>query len=308
MAMVSHSSLSKDQFRILNLHPGRESDPLNGTLKVVSFTNKPVYTAVSYVWGKDDDSQGLIIDGVSKPTKPSLQAALRGLRSPDAVIAVWADGICINQGDKAEKDVPLKCDWRPGELYTNLKQGNTEQAADLISWYLWSAQFVTQAQKSQAQFSQDPQAFAEFLLHGQHIGANTTFHPLDEFWEPTLLELLARAGVDTDSDWRSKTSLLRVRNHLAPFIRDADWLSNTLDATRILAVTSDSRAAWVPNGARVGDFVCLFQGAPFPFVIRRTYLHGISSFSVVGDAYVHGIMRGESWPEDEDHVGDISLL
>lgn len=205
-------------------------------------------------------------------------------------------------------DMPLKCDWRPGELYTDLEQGDTERAADLISWYLWAAQYVTQAQKSQAQFSQDHQAFAEFLLHGQHAGDNDKFQPMNECWEPMLLELLARAGVDDDSDWTDKKSLLRMRNHLAPFIRDADWLSDSLDATRILAITSDSRAAWVPSGARVGDFVCLFQGAPFPFVVRRTYLHGISGFSIMGDAYVHGIMRGESWPENEDQVGDISLL
>ncbi|KAI7165311.1 hypothetical protein KC349_g47 [Hortaea werneckii] len=610
MARPSHDPLGRDQFRILNLHPGRQSDPLHGTLKVVSFAKKPVYTALSYVWGKDEYSEGLILDGVRKPTKPSLQAALCGLRSPDTVIAVWADGICINQADKAEKgqqvalmgeiysnarevlvwlgeagpgddlafmtivhlvdmcphppvtwdrilqfrqqaeyfrealekdfhaanswrpaskhadqegflptiqdalmalaavftrpwfyrlwvlqeaalarkcqvvcgeyavkltslaravqfcmaltfhcatadlisqdsftqlyhanlmissiifrwrkneddrptfqfyealmftcenmdcqnprdrvfalrampflrdeaslapdyklplfelwkrlaisivtrpsdtvspafllalpavqssrrwaqlpswvpvlsnawekpwnihtsrkynsyvnesveptlygcqrttDMPLKCDWRPGELYTDLEQGNTELAADLISWYLWTAQFITQAQQSQAQFSSDPQAFAEFLLHGQHVGVMyNTFQALNESWEPTLLELLARAGVDTDSDWASKISLLRMRSHLAPFILESDWFSKTLDATRILAITSDSRAAWVPNGARFGDFICLFQGAPFPFVIRRTYLHGISSFSVVGDAYVHGIMRGSA--------------
>lgn len=654
MARPSHDPLGRDQFRILNLHPGRQSDPLHGTLKVVSFANKPVYTALSYVWGKDEYSEGLILDGVRKPTKPSLQAALCGLRSPDTVIAVWADGICINQADKAEKGqqvalmgeiysnarevlvwlgeagpgddlafmtivylvdmcpqppvtwdrilqfrlqaeyfrealekdfhaanswrpaskhadqegfsptiqdalkalaavftrpwfyrlwvlqeaalarkcrvvcgeyavkltslaravqfcmaltfhratadlvsqdsftqlyhanlmissiifrwrkneddrptfqfyealmftcenmdcqnprdrvfalrampflrdeaslapdyklplfelwkrlaisivtrpsdtvspafllalpavqssrrwaqlpswvpvlsnawekpwnihtsrkynsyvnesveplhqdgagsrlpfrahyttgqlhirgvlvsqlalisqrttgMPLKCDWRPGELYTDLEQGHTERAADLISWYLWTAQFITQAQQSQTQFSSDPQAFAEFLLHGQHVGVMyNTFQALNESWESTLLELLARAGVDTDSDWTSKTSLLRMRSHLAPFILESDWFSKTLDATRILAITSDSRAAWVPSGARVGDFICLFQGAPFPFVIRRTYLHGINSFSVVGDAYVHGIMRGELWPENEDHIGNISLL
>ncbi|KAI6875882.1 hypothetical protein KC323_g48 [Hortaea werneckii] len=218
------------------------------------------------------------------------------------------DLVCPSEPMRRLASFMSECDWRPGELYTDLEQGDTERAADLISWYLWAAQYVTQAQKSQAQFSQDHQAFAEFLLHGQHAGDNDKFQPMNECWEPMLLELLARAGVDDDSDWTDKKSLLRMRNHLAPFIRDADWLSDSLDATRILAITSDSRAAWVPSGARVGDFVCLFQGAPFPFVVRRTYLHGISGFSIMGDAYVHGIMRGESWPENEDQVGDISLL
>ena len=205
-------------------------------------------------------------------------------------------------------DAPLRSEWYPGVLYTDLQQGNLARAVDWVLWYLWSVQFVSKAHTSQVQFAEDNAAFAEFLMHGRHARKNETFKPLDEFWEQTILESLGRAGVDNDSNYSSKASLLRMRTHLAPFIREPDKFTSTLDTTRILAMTSDSRAAWVPNGARVGDFICLFQGAPFPFVIRRTYLHGISSFSVVGDAYVHGIMRGELWPENEDHIGNISLL
>ncbi|RMY71330.1 hypothetical protein D0864_10672 [Hortaea werneckii] len=116
---MSHGLLRKDQFRILNLHPGKKSDPLYGTLKVVSLAEKPVYTAISYVWGKDEDPEGFILDDVRKPTKSSLQAALRGLRSPDTVIAVWADGICINQGDKAEKGQQVAL---MGEIYSNARE------------------------------------------------------------------------------------------------------------------------------------------------------------------------------------------
>ena len=50
---------------------------------------------------------------------------------------------------------------------------------------------------------------------------------------------------------------------------------------------------------RIGDLVCILQGGPVPFLLRRT---GRGEYVLVGDTYVHGIMDGEfmkTKPESE---------
>ena len=44
------------------------------------------------------------------------------------------------------------------------------------------------------------------------------------------------------------------------------------------------------KGMRVGDLVCILQGGPMPFLLRRT--EG-EEYILVGDTYVHGVMDGE---------------
>ena len=41
---------------------------------------------------------------------------------------------------------------------------------------------------------------------------------------------------------------------------------------------------------RIGDMVCIFQGGPVPFLLRRTER---GEYILVSDTYVHGIMDGE---------------
>ena len=80
-----------------------------------------------------------------------------------------------------------------------------------------------------------------------------------------------------------------------PLIRDA------LSATplvkiggRRLARTQRGHLALVVAGAREGDSVGIFQGGKTPLIIRAT---GTGTWQILGDAYVHGIMKGEVWDE-----------
>jgi hypothetical protein len=50
----------------------------------------------------------------------------------------------------------------------------------------------------------------------------------------------------------------------------------------------------VPAGTRVGDSVGLFEGGKCPLVFRPE-LSGGSYMTLVGESYVHGLMRGERW-------------
>lgn len=95
-----------------------------------------------------------------------------------------------------------------------------------------------------------------------------------------------------------------------------------LDTTKVLGLTSNAymgwsngdleveeagaveRVGWIPEVAKVGDIVCLLQGAPFPFVLRPD---NDGYYEIIGDAYVHGVMHGEAWPEDDEDVDEIRI-
>jgi hypothetical protein len=58
------------------------------------------------------------------------------------------------------------------------------------------------------------------------------------------------------------------------------------------SVTERGFMTLVPLDAQEGDRICIFGGQTVPFLLRRDYRR--NGFLLVGDAYVHGIMAGES--------------
>lgn len=79
---------------------------------------------------------------------------------------------------------------------------------------------------------------------------------------------------------------------------------NHIDCTRVFASTSTGEFGWVPGKSQPGDTICLFQGCPYPFVIRD---REDGYYTLLGDAYVEGIMHGEAWPEKKDDTYMIGL-
>jgi hypothetical protein len=55
--------------------------------------------------------------------------------------------------------------------------------------------------------------------------------------------------------------------------------------------------ALVPPSTRTGDSVALLAGGRFPYVIRDKG----SKWELVGSSYVHGIVNGEAWRENQCH-------
>ncbi|KAF2113332.1 heterokaryon incompatibility protein-domain-containing protein [Lophiotrema nucula] len=58
---------------------------------------------------------------------------------------------------------------------------------------------------------------------------------------------------------------------------------------RCFAVTGKNYFGLVPRGTRVGDRIFILNGGPVPFVVREAE----GGFVLVGECYIHGIMRGE---------------
>jgi hypothetical protein len=65
---------------------------------------------------------------------------------------------------------------------------------------------------------------------------------------------------------------------------------------RRLAWTEKGYLGLVANKTEVGDGVWLCKGSSVPLVLRK---EGEKGWKVIGDAYVHGIMKGEVWREEE---------
>ncbi|KAF5667670.1 Heterokaryon incompatibility protein [Fusarium denticulatum] len=103
----------QDSFRLLHLEPSpNHSADLIGSLHHATLSDcdydliEP-YTALSYVWGDASQKGAIHLSGSRKEITASLDAALRDLRDKSRVCRIWADALCINQSNNAEKGVQV---------------------------------------------------------------------------------------------------------------------------------------------------------------------------------------------------------
>ena len=79
---------------------------------------------------------------------------------------------------------------------------------------------------------------------------------------------------------------------------------------RCFAITSDGRSCLVPRTAKLGDIIVVLYGVSMPFVVREpkpAHLEGnycTNIYTLVGSAYVHGIMHGELIQDDIDEQAE----
>lgn len=138
----------RKEIRVLDILPLDSPDPrLKANLRVVSLLDKPYYAAVSYVWGNQNDTRRIWVNGLAVDVTVSLKEVLTLLREPgDLSATVWADAVCINQADLKERgdqvvlmnsiyreakrvhiwlgQIPKDISWKdqvPGRYYENLK-------------------------------------------------------------------------------------------------------------------------------------------------------------------------------------------
>ena len=137
--------LRDGEFRLLRLHPGRGSTDLESNLIICSLKKETEdetagtdessetgnedgflpapgpepYEALSYTWGPSGKSDVFIkvlshSEAYRVVIRPSLESALRQLRSPDSHKFFWVDALCINQPDYDEKSSQIPVMW---EIY-----------------------------------------------------------------------------------------------------------------------------------------------------------------------------------------------
>lgn len=67
--------------------------------------------------------------------------------------------------------------------------------------------------------------------------------------------------------------------------------------------TSDGHLGKSDSSVKEGDIVILLSGLPLAMVARTAG----SKYTLKGPAYIHGIMNGQKWPENETALIDIIL-
>lgn len=97
--------------RLLRLSPGTAPQPLEFSLEEHLLRDCPSFEAISYVWGDATTRVPALCSGHGLEITKSLAAALSRLRCAESSRLLWADAICINQGDLIERgnQVKLMC-------------------------------------------------------------------------------------------------------------------------------------------------------------------------------------------------------
>ncbi|KAK4135734.1 HET-domain-containing protein, partial [Trichocladium antarcticum] len=103
------SSASRE-IRLLHLQPGQgteEADELQTEcrLSVVSLDSNPSYEALSYRWGSRTST--VLVDGHEVVVPENLDEALRRFRLDGRERVLWADAVCIDQSQVAERNAQV---------------------------------------------------------------------------------------------------------------------------------------------------------------------------------------------------------
>ncbi|EEU43645.1 uncharacterized protein NECHADRAFT_82646 [Fusarium vanettenii 77-13-4] len=103
-----YKPLSKDDIRLLLLHPGQEDCQLRAVVYRCPLLTATNFQAVSYTWGISELSHSLWTPEGTIKLSASLHATLCCIRHEKQPVLLWADGICINQSDQNEKSEQIR--------------------------------------------------------------------------------------------------------------------------------------------------------------------------------------------------------
>ncbi|KAL2170368.1 hypothetical protein VTG60DRAFT_4954 [Thermothelomyces hinnuleus] len=99
--------------RLLRLKPGIfRADPVDCDLVHFDINSAPAYGALSYCWGAPPDDRKILCNGKVFYARANLERALKrlraGFRPGEREEYIWADALCINQRDAAEKNHQIR--------------------------------------------------------------------------------------------------------------------------------------------------------------------------------------------------------
>jgi hypothetical protein len=116
----SYPSLINDnKTRLLILEPGSSDQELKCQLKGITHLEEYQYEALSYFWGKTPGTITESSSGHKIQITANLEAALRRIRDAKEPRLIWADAICIDQSDMAERSRQVEI---MQQIYTSAKR------------------------------------------------------------------------------------------------------------------------------------------------------------------------------------------
>ena len=99
---------SRREIRTIIIHPGEPSSPISCSLSIVSLNDRPVYDALSYVWGDVSEKRRITIDGAHLFITRNLHAVMLRLRCSPQTLTLWIDAICIYPDRSQIKHLPKR--------------------------------------------------------------------------------------------------------------------------------------------------------------------------------------------------------
>jgi hypothetical protein len=116
----------------------------------------------------------------------------------------------------------------------------------------------------------------------------------------TLRNLLRNPSIETENEVRELD--IKIVEHAQRF----DEARSATNLKRGLFRTSKGFLGLGPCSMRAGDEVWMLQNALVPFILRKDE-HG-ESYSLIGEAYLHGFMQGEMLtPELVERIGIVNI-
>jgi hypothetical protein len=95
---------SVDSIRLLELEPADNQQILRCRIIHVPFRKRPKYEALSYTWGSPELTSTILLNGTPMAIRPNLHDALLALRRDHEPRLIWADAICTDQSNLAERE------------------------------------------------------------------------------------------------------------------------------------------------------------------------------------------------------------
>lgn len=80
-------------FRVVELLPGKDNEPVSCLLHAKDLSNPPEFEALSYAWGDPTATHTIICEGKRKGVTKSLHGALSYLRFQDRSRMLFADAL-----------------------------------------------------------------------------------------------------------------------------------------------------------------------------------------------------------------------
>ena len=111
MIKFKYQELSQDRtrqpIRLVRLHPGKRDQPIVVTLFEAALADKPKYEAISYCWADKSSLKAIACNEAPLLITKSLHQALVRFRYTARSRILWADALCIDQHNLAEKNIQV---------------------------------------------------------------------------------------------------------------------------------------------------------------------------------------------------------
>ena len=102
-ALRYEQDLQGREIRLIRLEPAEYGADISCSLISKTLDSDTAYNALSYVWGDPSEKQRIICNGMACLITVNLFHALTHVRSTRADVLLWADALCIDQNNEAEK-------------------------------------------------------------------------------------------------------------------------------------------------------------------------------------------------------------